>query len=92
MTRLRKIIIAAVVLLSSATISYGGTITGSRTGAISERVGTISGSRTGTITGSRVGTITGSSAGSRGTILGNMHTEILLRLMSILLSGGCEQI
>ena len=92
MTRLRKIIIAAVVLLSSATISYGGIITGSRTGAISERVGTITGSRTGTITGSRVGTITGSSAESRGTILGNIHTEILLRLMSILLSGGFEQI
>ena len=100
MTRLRKIIIAAVVLLSSATISYGGTITGSRAGANSERVGTISGSRTGTITGSRVGTIsgsrvgtiTGSSAESPGTILGNIHTEILLRLMSLLLSGGCEQI
>src|SRR5262245_34145141 len=64
MTRLRKVVIAGVLLLCFATLSYGGTITGSRTGASGSRVGTITGSRTGTITGSRVGTITGSRVGT----------------------------
>jgi hypothetical protein len=96
MTRLRKIVIAGVLLLCFATLSYGGTITGSRTGASSSRVGTITGSRTGTITGSRVGTITGSRAGTiTGSAVGssrssfeNIYDEFLFRLMSVVLNGG----
>jgi len=95
MTRLRKIVIAGVLLLCFATLSYGGTITGSRTGASGSRVGTITGSRSGTITGSRVGTITGSRTGtitgsangsSRGSF-DTIYTEFLFRLMSVVLNG-----
>jgi hypothetical protein len=96
MTRLRKTVIAGILLLCFATLSYAGTITGSRTGASGSRVGTITGSRTGTITGSRVGTITGSRAG---TITGsalvssrdsfdNVYSEFLFRLMNVVLSGA----
>jgi len=95
MTRLKKIVVAGVLLLCFATLSYGGTITGSRTGASGSKVGTITGSRTGTITGSRVGTITGSragtitgsAAGSRSS-LDNIYNEFLFRLMSVVLNGG----
>ena len=96
MTKIRNIITSGILVLSLATISYGGTITGSRTGASGSRVGTITGSRTGTITGSRVGTITGSRAG---TITGsalvssrdsfdNVYSEFLFRLMNVVLSGA----
>ena len=96
MIRLRKIATAGVLMLSFVTISYAGTITGSRTSATGSKVGTITGSRTGTITGSRVGTITGSRVG---TITGssadfprtateNVHSEILFRLINIVLNGG----
>jgi outer membrane lipoprotein SlyB len=103
MTRLKKMVIAGALLLCFATLSYGGTITGSRTGASGSKVGTITGSRTGTITGSRVGTITGSRVGtitgSRvGTITGSavnsrnsyedVYSEFLFRLMSVILNGG----
>jgi outer membrane lipoprotein SlyB len=96
MTRLRKIVIAGVLLLCSATLSYGGTITGSRTGASGSKVGTITGSRTGTITGSRVGTITGSRMGtitgsavrSSQNSVDNIYSEFLFRLMSVVLNGG----
>ena len=96
MTRLRNIAIAGILLLSFVTISYGGTITGSRTGASGSRVGTIAGSRTGTITGSRVGTITGSrvgtitgsGVGSLTTPIDNVYNEFLFRLMAVILSGG----
>lgn len=96
MTRLRKNFIAGVLLLCFATLSYGGTITGSRTGVSGSRVGTITGSRTGTITGSRTGTITGSRTGTiTGSALGfsrssfdNIYNEFLFRLMSVVLSGG----
>lgn len=56
MTKVQKTLVATLLTLSIATVSLGGTITGSRTA----RTGTITGSRTGTITGSRTGTITGS--------------------------------
>ena len=59
MTKLQKSLGATLLTLSIATVSFGGTITGSRTA----KIGTITGSRTGTITGSRTGTITGSRIG-----------------------------
>jgi hypothetical protein len=96
MTRFWHIIISGVLVFSLATISYGGTITGSRTGTTGSRVGTITGSRTGTITGSKVGTITGSKVGtitgsgegSSGSVLDDIRTDFLIRLMSFVLSGG----
>lgn len=96
MTRIRNIVTSAVLVLSLATISYGGTITGSRTGATGSRVGTITGSRTGTITGSRVGTITGSKVGTitgsgsespRGA-LQNVQADFLFRLLNLILNSG----
>ena len=60
MTQIQKTLVATLMTLSMATVSLGGTITGSRTA----RTGTITGSRTGTITGSRTGTITGSRTGT----------------------------
>ena len=60
MTKLQNALMATLLTLSVATVSVGGTITGSRTA----RTGTITGSRTGTITGSRTGTITGSRTGT----------------------------
>jgi hypothetical protein len=96
MTRLRNIITAGVLILCFMNLSYGGTITGSRTSATGSRVGTITGSRTGTITGSRVGTITGSRVG---TITGSatessripanyIYGEFLFRLLAVVLNGG----
>jgi hypothetical protein len=85
MTKIRNIVTSGVLVLSLATISYGGTITGSRTGASGSRVGTITGSRTGTITGSRVGTITGSGTESPRSVLG---ADFLFRLMSLVLNSG----
>ena len=104
MTRLRKIVTSGILVLSFVTISYGGTITGSRTSAAPSKVGTITGSRTGTITGSRTGTITGSRTGTitgsrGGTITGsavgslsptvdNIYTEFLFRFLTVVLNGG----
>ena len=96
MTRVRTIITSGVLLFSLATISYAGTITGSRTGATESRVGTITGSRTGTITGSRLGTITGSKVGtitgsgaeSPRSVLENIHADFLFRLMTLVLNSG----
>jgi hypothetical protein len=96
MRRVGNIITIGVLVLSFVTISYGGTITGSRTGATGSRTGTITGSRTGTITGSRVGTITGSRVGtitgsgadSPRDILENIHPEYLFRLMSLIVNSG----
>jgi len=96
MTRLRKFVTAGVLVLTVMTTSYGGTITGSRTGATGSRVGTITGSRTGTITGSRlgtitgsrVGTITGSSAEPPRTAITDIRKEIMFRLIGLVLNGG----
>jgi len=92
MTRLRRTVIVGVLLLCFATLSYGGTITGSRTAASGSRAGTITGSRVGTITGSRAGTITGSRAGTiTGSSVGsfdNIYNEFLFRLMSVVLNGA----
>jgi hypothetical protein len=92
MTRLRKIVISGLLLVSFATLCHAGTITGSRTSASGSRVGTITGSRTGTITGSRTGTITGSRlgtiTGSAFGSVGTIYNEFLFRLMSAVLSGG----
>ena len=90
MTRLRKVAITGLLLVSFASFCYGGTITGSRTGASGSRTGTITGSRTGTITGSRTGTITGSRLGT-GSVVGSFDTiynEFLFRLVSVMLNGG----
>jgi len=97
MTRVRKIVTAGVLLLSFTTVSFAGTITGSRTGATGSRVGTITGSRVGTITGSRSGTITGSRTGTitgsrMGTISGSavdsIREEFLFRVLGILMNGA----
>jgi hypothetical protein len=96
MTRVRNIVTACVLALSLSTVSYGGIITGSRTGATGSRAGTITGSRTGTITGSRAGTITGSKVGtitgsgseSPRSVRGNIHADFLLQLMSLVLNAG----
>src|SRR5215203_1886665 len=91
MKQFRRILTAATLSLSIATISYGGTITGSRTAGT--RVGTITGSRTGTITGSRVGTITGSGTGT--ILVSNPQNgramakdEFLSRIFILLLTMG----
>ena len=70
MTSLKTTLVAATLMLSLSTVSFAGTITGSRTNS----VGTITGSAAGTITGSRTGTITGSAAG---TITGSRTNEAL---------------
>jgi|SRR5690242_16668963 len=96
MTRIRHIITSGVLVLSLVTISYGGTITGSRTGVTESKVGTITGSRTGTITGSKVGTITGSKVGtitgssaeSPRSTLDSFPADFLIRLMGLLLNIG----
>ena len=80
MTRLRNIVAAGVLVLSFATASFAGTITGSRTGATGSKVGTITGSRTGTITGSNVG-ITSVS-------VDNLRDELVFRLLRIIVTGG----
>src|SRR5215208_3945664 len=88
MKQLRPIITAGMLTLSLVTVSYGGTITGSKTGASSARTGTITGSRTGTITGSRTGTITGSRVGTiTGSTTGrtrDMQNEFLPTLITLL--------
>ena len=88
MTRLRRTVTSGILLLCFATLSYGGTITGSRTSASGSRAGTITGSRAGTITGSRVGTITGSSVGSSRGSFDNIYNEFLFRLISVVLNGA----
>lgn len=70
--KLSQIITAGVLTFSLVTITYGGTITGSRSSAAASRSGLISGSRAGTITGSRTGTISGSRTG---TITGSRVTS-----------------
>lgn len=93
MTSVRTIITSGLLVLSFSTISYAGTITGSRTGATESKVGTITGSRTGTITGSRLGIITGSKVG---TITGSnspqssveaINADFLFHLISLLTGG-----
>ena len=98
--QLQRILTAAVLTFSLVTVSYAGTITGSRTSASGSRTGTITGSRAGTITGSRAGTITGSRAGtitgSRvGTITGSrdrtfatLEVDLLSRMITLLVNFG----
>jgi hypothetical protein len=59
MKRSGQLLTTLVLILSVSVVTFGGTITGSRT----SKTGTITGSRTGTITGSKTGTITGSRRG-----------------------------
>lgn len=96
MNLLRNIVTTGVLILSFVTISYGGTITGSRTGATDSRIGIITGSRSGTITGSTVGTISGSKVGiitgsstePPKTIIENLYSDVVIRLLSVVLNGG----
>ena len=95
MTRSRNIVTAGILVLSFATASFAGTITGSRTGTTGSKVGTITGSRAGTITGSKVGTITGSRTGTiTGSNVGitrvsvdNLREELVFRLLRIIMAG-----
>ena len=68
MNKLQRIAGATVLILSLTTVSFAGTIIGSRSSGAGSRTGTIVGSRTGTIVGSRTGTIVGSRTG---TIVGS---------------------
>ena len=91
MAHLQRICMATILTFSIVAVSYGGTITGSRTSTSGARVGTITGSRAGTITGSRTGTITGSSIGTitgsrAGRISGSQNglvSEMIILLMSL---------
>jgi hypothetical protein len=65
MLKIQRIPMAILLMLSIATVSLAGTITGGRTST--SRTGTIVGGRTGTIVGGRTGTIVG---GRTGTIVG----------------------
>jgi outer membrane lipoprotein SlyB len=91
MMNLRKYATAGILTLSLVTLSYGGTITGSKTVVSATKTGTITGSRVGTITGSRVGTITGSSSAtgtSSPAVRTGLADEILLRLMAVVFTIG----
>ena len=64
MKSLKKFAGIGLITVLAGTVTFAGTITGSRNGTITgSRNGTITGSRSGTITGSRNGTITGSRHG-----------------------------
>lgn len=74
MGRSQQILITMGLILSLSSVTFAGTITGSRT----SRTGTITGSRGGTITGSKSGTITGSRRGTiTGSGLGKVQTTIV---------------
>ena len=71
MKSLKKFAGIGLITILAGTVTFAGTITGSRNGTITgSRNGTITGSRNGTITGSRNGTITGSR---NGTITGSRN-------------------
>jgi hypothetical protein len=64
MKSLKELAGIGLITILAATVTFAGTITGSRNGTITgSRNGTITGSRNGTITGSRNGTIPGSRNG-----------------------------
>ena len=90
MAQVKQIVMATMLMLSIVVVSYGGTITGSRTTTSGARVGTITGSRTGTITGSRTGTITGSRVGTiTGSKLGrtpNFQEEVFSGILIVLIN------
>jgi len=93
MKRTQSILAAAALTLTLSTVSFGGTITGSRTSSVGtitgSRAGTITGSAAGTITGSRAGTITGSSAGtitgSRNVVEAEVQENLMVRAMRLIL-------
>lgn len=80
MKKSQMLLTATILMLSLATVTLGGTITGSKTGSSISRSGTITGSRTGTITGSRTGTITGSKTLESPTIDGPSRLNSSLRM------------
>ena len=85
MTRVRRIASAGLLIMSLVQISFGGTISGSRTGTITgSRTGTITGSRTGTITGSRVGVISEGIGESRQRTQDEFFAQLILILMNSL--------
>ena len=61
MLKIQRIPMAILLMLSIASVSLAGTITGGRTST--SRTGTIVGGRTGTIVGGRTGTIVGGRMG-----------------------------
>jgi hypothetical protein len=93
MTKAAQVLAATILTLSLVSVSFGGTIIGSRSNAAGARTGTIVGSRTGTIVGSRTGTIVGSRIDPRsqdgvdrvGTTL---QDELLIRLLVFVLGSS----
>jgi hypothetical protein len=79
MLKIQRIPMAILLMLSIATVSLAGTITGGRTST--SRTGTIVGGRTGTIVGGRTGTIVG---GRTGTIVGGRTGTIVGGRMGII--------
>lgn len=89
MKQIKKTVTATLLMLLIGSVAFGGTITGSRSGASAARVGTITGSRTGTITGSRTGTITGSKFGPSSTepaSLSRVREELMSQLALLLIN------
>jgi carbohydrate-binding DOMON domain-containing protein len=90
--KIRKYITAGILTLSLVSVSYAGTITGSKTVASVTRTGTITGSRAGTITGSRVGTITGSSspttAAPAASFRADLAEDFLFRVFALIFNIG----
>jgi hypothetical protein len=87
MLKIQRIPMAILLMLSIATVSLAGTITGGRTST--SRTGTIVGGRTGTIVGGRTGTIVGgrmgiipteADQGFRGKVQDDLLTLLITRL------------
>jgi hypothetical protein len=85
MLKIQRIPMAILLMLSIATVSLAGTITGGRTST--SRTGTIVGGRTGTIVGGRTGTIVGgrmgiipteADQGFRGKVQDNLLAQLTL--------------
>lgn len=93
MTKAVQVLAAIILTLSLVSVSFGGTIIGSRSSAAGARTGTIVGSRTGTIVGSRTGTIVGSRTDPRsqddvdrvGTTL---QDDLVIRLLVFVLGSS----
>ena len=88
-----KALAATILTLSLTSVSFGGTIIGSRSNAAGARTGTIVGSRTGTMVGSRTGTIVGSQIDLRSqhSVDGGGMTvqdEFVIRLLVLVLGSS----
>ena len=74
MAKLRRILMATTLTFSLATVSFAGTMIGSRSNTAGSRTGTMIGSRTGTMIGSRTGTMIGSRTG---TMIGSRADAVI---------------